>query len=194
MKGMPSLTEQEIESMLKALAELEGGKRNVCLFVMGLKTGFRISELLSIKVKDVIQAGKVTDEVKVAKQHIKKQTESRIVPLHPLAKKAIKAWVDELMLLPGASAESYLFPPMGNAMRVLTRCAVNQMIDKAKAKANIRHPLGTHCMRKTFANVMWEKLDHNILDVRDALGHVHVTSTEAYLKANSKKIKAAMVS
>lgn len=50
------------------------------LFVVGYRTGFRISALLSLLVGDVQQHGKGLDHVTVQPQHMKKKRRSARYP------------------------------------------------------------------------------------------------------------------
>jgi hypothetical protein len=54
----------------------------------GLKTGFRISELLSLKVKDVWKDGQVGKVVSVARKSMKGKQSARSLPLNEGARKA----------------------------------------------------------------------------------------------------------
>jgi hypothetical protein len=54
--------------------------RNKALFILGVRSGFRISEMLSLTVGDVFQHGKVVDHVTVARKHMKKKTEGGACP------------------------------------------------------------------------------------------------------------------
>ena len=45
--------------------------RDKALFILGLKTGLRISELWSLKVGDVYQHGRLADVVYVERKHMK---------------------------------------------------------------------------------------------------------------------------
>jgi hypothetical protein len=46
-------------------------KRDNCLFILVIRTGYRISELLSLRVQDVQQHGKIVDKVAVARKAMK---------------------------------------------------------------------------------------------------------------------------
>jgi site-specific recombinase XerD len=61
--------------------------------MLGIKAGFRISELIAIRVQDVMQYGKLADRVEVARQHMKGKQHSRSVPLHSDAREALAAWL-----------------------------------------------------------------------------------------------------
>jgi integrase len=42
------------------------------------------------------------------------------------------------------------------------------------------HPLGTYCLRKTFANAVYEANHHDLPKTQKALGHRNINSTVAY--------------
>jgi integrase len=62
-----------------------------CLFIAGIHTGFRISELLSLAVGDVWQHNRIPDHMTVRRRHMKKKVASRTVRLHLEAKYALMA-------------------------------------------------------------------------------------------------------
>ena len=62
MKGCRPLTDPEIALVSRSF----GGTyalRDRAWFILGLKTGFRIAELLSLRVGDVWQHGRVVDQL-----------------------------------------------------------------------------------------------------------------------------------
>ena len=61
-----------------------------------MRSGFKISELLSLRVKDVCQHGRMPDYMQVARKQMKRMSESRWVRLHPQAKEALAAWLPTL--------------------------------------------------------------------------------------------------
>jgi integrase len=79
-----------------AIAAMPYTNVKTALFVVGHRTGFRISELLSLKVGDVQQHGKIVDHVTVQRRHMKKKTEGRTVALHPEAIAALSVWLEVL--------------------------------------------------------------------------------------------------
>ncbi|MEW6326762.1 MAG: site-specific integrase [Thermodesulfobacteriota bacterium] len=95
MKGCRPLNDQEVKLVTMSF----GGKyatRDKALFLLGLKSGFRISELLSLRLSDVLRAGRMADCVSVQRRHMKKKTESRTVLLRPEAKETLDKWINEL--------------------------------------------------------------------------------------------------
>lgn len=91
MRGCRPLSNEEIACLLDALRRA----RDRALFPLGIRTGFRISELLSLRVADVWQGGRIVDRIWVAGKHMKKKQEGRAVVLHLQAKQALSAWIAE---------------------------------------------------------------------------------------------------
>ena len=88
MKGARPLTDSEV---LQVSNSFRGryALRDRALFVLGIKTGLRISELLSLAVGGVLQHGRIVDRVHVQRRHMKRKTEGRTVLLHPEAQEAL---------------------------------------------------------------------------------------------------------
>jgi integrase len=92
MKGCRPLTEEEVLLAQRSFGGVYAA-RDKALFLLGVKSGFRISELLSLRVGDVSQHGRLVDRVTVPRRAMKGKQESRTVLLHPDAKAALAAWL-----------------------------------------------------------------------------------------------------
>lgn len=57
--------------------------RTKLLLIMGIYSGFRISELLSLQVGDLFQNGILKDVITVKKEFMKNKKASHSVPMHP---------------------------------------------------------------------------------------------------------------
>ena len=98
MKGCRPLTPKEVEVLAKSFAG-KFANRDKAIFVLGTKSGFRISELLSLRVEDVFQAGRMVDRIYVCRQNMKKKVEGRSVILHQDARRALRTWIKDLLML-----------------------------------------------------------------------------------------------
>src|SRR5687768_13049958 len=81
MKGCRPLTEAEVAVVLQSF----GGRyarRDQALFLLGVKSGFRVSELLSLRWGTVLQQGQLADRITVPRRHMKQRREGRTVLLH----------------------------------------------------------------------------------------------------------------
>jgi integrase len=199
MKGCRPLTDEEAKVISQSFSGTFA-KRNKALFVVGVRSGFRISELLSLTVGDVQQHGKIVDHVTVARRHMKKKTEGRTVALHPEARAALSVWVEHLTrLLKGTlDLQTPVFcsrvRETGTGLRrAISREQAWRILTEAFVANELSGKLGTHAMRKTFANRMYEKLGHDLVKTQWALGHKNINSTMAYLSFREEDIAAAIL-
>ena len=166
--------------------------RNRALFVVGLNTGFRISELLSLNLGDVYQKGRVVDRVTVLRRNVKGKTASRTIVLNQIAKSTLLPYVQSL-LDTSETAETPLFFGMYRGKSRLTRKQAWKILQDAFAEAQIQGNLGTHTMRKTFARVMYAALSFRIEKLQRLLGHKWISSTVAYIDGIDEGLEEAVL-
>jgi integrase len=185
MSGMRPMTDAEVT---RVLAQLNA--RDRCLFVLGMRTGFRISELLSLTIGDVLQGGEIQPTVAVRRRSMKGKQSGREVPLHQTARYELACWTGVLTAR-GAAPASPLFPtPAGTAV---TRRGAYKLLTRAYRRAGVFGRLGTHTWRKYYAAKMYKNLGENLLKTRDAMGHKSAASTESYLSIGSAEVNAAIL-
>jgi integrase len=190
MKGSRNLTKDEVTAVFNKLGDKHNryAKRNQLMFLFGVKTGFRISELLSIKVKDVVQYNKPVTRVTVTKANMKGNIESRAVALHEAVKPLILEHIKEADLGP----DDYLFTSQDGTR--LNRRTATAILDKAFELLQLDGKLSTHAMRKTFANNVHELLDHDLVKTQKALGHKWISTTAQYIAFREEDVDAAVMS
>jgi len=165
--------------------------RNRTLFLLGINTGFRISELLSLRIADVVEwEGTVTDRITVQRKFMKGGKRSRSVVLNTRIKVALSDYIINDMQIMGKPNHWYLFPSEREGNKPITRIQADRILKDAFREAGLRGNLSTHTMRKTFANNFFtaaEKLrkgGENIDPFRltsKALGHAVLDNTDKYL-------------
>jgi integrase len=176
MIGARPLANQEIAKVLNAFTGANAA-RDRALFVLGLKSGFRVSELLALRVADVWKGGKVVEAVSVARKRMKGKVAARSVPLNPEAARAIQAWLD---VMGTHRPDAPLFESQRKG-KAISRVQAYRILEAAYEAAGLSGKLGTHAMRKTFAHGIYEKVDHDLVKTQRALGHKNINSTVAYL-------------
>jgi len=187
MKGCRPLTKPESDLVIATLRTGRNGARNATLFTVGLMTGFRVSELLSIELSDVLQHGRIVDTLMVRRANMKGQGEGRGVRLNRKAKEALAAWVEKR-----GETDGPLF--CSKAGKRISRVQVWRIFKRAFGNIGMTGTLGTHCMRKTFADRMYDALDGDLINLQKALGHKWVTSTSQYLSFKEDEINDALES
>jgi integrase len=202
MKGCRPFSDEEV----KLIAKSFGGRyatRNKALFILGVRSGFRISEMLSLTVGDVFQPGKVVDHVTVARKHMKKKPEGRGVPLHPEARAAVSVWLDVLarqLKLPHAKDLDPTCPVFCSRVReedgtrrAVARETAWRILEEAVGANELTGKIGTHSMRKTFASRMYDKLGKDLVKVQHAMGHKNINSTVPYLSFREEDVVNAIL-
>lgn len=167
--GCKPLNDTEQSLILNSLPNL----RDKCLFLLGLKTGFRISELLSIKVKDCIQYNTIKASITVERRNTKGKVASRTIPLSKDIQDALKAYI---VTIPH---QEYLFESQkGNK---LSRIQAWRVIKDAALKNKLEGKIATHSMRKSYSKKIYETSKRDLVATQRAMGHKSVQSTISYL-------------
>ncbi|MEN8219803.1 MAG: tyrosine-type recombinase/integrase [Pseudomonadota bacterium] len=173
------LTRSEIKAVLKQADK----PRDKVLLVLGFNSGYRISELLSLRVKDIYfeKRGRwqVRDVVTIAKDKMKGKRRARSIRLNSDAKRALREYIEELDMLP----DTPLFGGKKNHGRKAITRQTAWRIFKELAKMTLGETdrIGTHTMRKSFATHLY-LATHDIYRIKSSLGHAFVTTTERYIK------------
>ena len=198
MAGTRALNPLELERLARSLPTETPRDRLLVLTL--IKTGFRVSEAIGLRVAQVWSGNAPRGRIGVPPRFLKgRRGQTRWVPVGPVLAAAIGEQIEELArggcLLP----DSPLFPSRqrgadGRA-RPLTRQMAALIIGRVFARAGVADDgrLGTHSCRKSFARAVYENCGHDLLVARDALGHRSVAVTEAYLDTNADTVEAAIL-
>jgi integrase len=192
MKGCRALTDSEVALVSQSF----GGTyatRDRALFVLGVKSGFRISELLSLTVGDVWQHGQFLDRVAVRRRHMKGKHQGRSVPLHPAAKAALAAWLMDLQAMGEIAPDTPLFPSRKGVSRPLQRQQAHHILQEAYQTNGLTGMIGCHGMRKTFGQKVYAATGHDLRATQHAMGHKSPASTAAYLAVDEQAVDAVIL-
>jgi site-specific recombinase XerD len=167
--------------------------RDKALFTLGILSGFRITELLSLRIKDVLQHGRMVDRLTVPRRHMQRKTQSRTVILHPQAKVALHAWLEDMRGRRAMTPEAYVFQSRNGANQPISRRRALRLLQAIFRGHGMTGRLGTHSMRKTFANNVYERLGRDLVKTQHALGQQNITTTICYLSFREEEIEAAIL-
>jgi integrase len=122
----------EIKKILK-----DTNYRDYVLFVVGINTGLRISDILKLKVIDVKDKQCITIREQKTNKH-------KRIPIN----NNIKQDIDEL--IQHKQDDDYLFDSHRKSKLHINRQQAYKIINDAARKAGITDNIGTHTLRKTF--------------------------------------------
>ena len=184
MKGTRPLDNDEIRSVSTCFTGTFK-IRNRGLFMLGVSTGGRISELLSLCIGDVWQNDKAVTDLLFEKSVVKGGEVSRAVPVNADGRRAIDdliAWHREKYQTIAATRP--LFPSRNrNGTVPMNRQTAHEMLKQAFIAAGLNGKLATHSLRKSFAQRVYEQ-SGDIYLVQELLGHRSVSTTQKYLGVN----------
>jgi integrase/recombinase XerD len=192
MKGCRPFTADEAEAVIKSFWGRYKA-RDRALFILGIKSGFRISEMLSLKIGDIIHSGRMVDKVSVRRENMKKKTEGRTVRLHPYARKALKVWLAQLRESGYMTSDDFVFQSNRGGNRPISRVQAWRILNSVAKDNGFTGKVGTHSMRKTFADRVYDALDRDLVKLQKALGHRNMNSTVQYLGFREEEIDEAIM-
>ena len=157
--------------------------RDEALFVFGINTALRISDLLSLKVGSVVDdSGNMLDTVVI---HEQKTGKTKQFPINKSARRALDAY---LKTRPNFLPDEPLFP--SRIGRPLSRWRARRILHKA-GKAVGLDRIGTHSLRKTFGYHVYKKTGGNLGLVQKLLNHSSSGDTLRYIGIDMEEMNAA---
>ena len=192
MKGTRPLDNQEIR-LVSACFDGKFESRNRGLFMLGVSTGGRISELLSLQIGDVWQNKRAVGDLLFDRSVVKGGEVSRAVPVNSDGRRAIEgliAWHREVYNTTHESRP--LFPSRnGQGRKRMSRRTAHNVLKAAFEAAGLNGHLATHSLRKSFAQRLYDRTG-DIFAVQEMLGHKSVATTQKYLGVNYASVRDAL--
>lgn len=144
--------------------------RDYMLFLMGITTGFRVSDLLALKVRDVNST-----HIKVIEQKTKKV--KRVI-ISPELKRELKPYIKDM------KPNEYLFQSKkrtkSGKKQPITRVRAYQIFNEAAEAIGLRDNIGTHTMRKTFGYHFYKKYG-DVATLQRLFNHTSQATTLMYI-------------
>jgi integrase len=141
---------KDIELINSIKQELrKNSQRDVLLFVFGINTGIRVSDLLSLKVEDVWDGGAVREFLYIDDGEGEE-------PKAFYLNKNINTELELYFRLYPLQNNDYLFKSKKNELPI-TRQQAYRIINQAAKKVGVSGKIGTHTLRKTFGYHAYRK-------------------------------------
>jgi integrase len=152
------------------------GERDYILFLLGINTGLRVSDILNLKVKDVKGKQKiVVKEGKTAKP--------RTIQLTNIYEE-LNAYIKTV------EGSEWLFPSR-KGDKPITRIQAYRQLNKAGEMVDIEDGIGTHTMRKTFG-YWYYKQTKDVAKLQMILNHSHPEVTLKYIGITEEEIENSL--
>ena len=151
----------------------EKSMRDYCLFVLGINSGLRISDLLNLKIGDAFDGVHPKDRISLREQKTGKE---RDFPLGSTARAAI---CEYLQTMDNVDADKPLFPSRKGESPI-SRQQAYRILNDAARQAGIKDKIGTHTLRKTFGYHAY-KCGIDITVLQQLLNHSAPSVTLRYI-------------
>ena len=197
MKGCRDLTDQEFQSVMDYFT-MNDQLRDRTIFSVQRWAGYRISEVLSLRVRDVFYKDdegslEVVDRIHVQRKNMKGSRKPRRVIVHNQLREDLREYIRELSTEDGFSLDWFLFKSRKGENKAISYTQAYRIIKAAFDDLGIRENVATHSFRKTFANRVYENTDHDIIATMKIMDHSSPNITMAYLSADQQKLEEAVM-
>lgn len=155
--------------------------RNFLMFMVGISSALRISDILKLRVLDVYDGRRVREHIELKE---KKTGKTKIFKVSRNLEKSIRKYIAEYN--PGH--EDYLFVSREGENKPMTRQRAVQILDEALDACGLGHiTFGSHGMRKTFSYHLW-KNGIDISYIMRLLNHSSQKETLRYLTVEQSEL------
>ncbi len=197
MAGCRPLSPLEERRLLRVVRRLP--PRDRTLITCQWLTGFRIAEVLSLRIGSVLRAGQLVPKIGVAPRNLKGgYGRTRWVPVLPELTRALTSYLGWLRRRWELQDDLPLFlsrqsNPDGSA-RALTTESARLILHEAFRRAGIVNDgrLGTHVLRKTWARKTYIAGHRDLCLLRAALNHSDVRVSQRYIEVDAEELDLAM--
>lgn len=166
----PIKDKKQIEMMKLYLKEKS--KRDYLMFVVGISSALRISDILKLNVKDVWDGKKTKEFIYLNEE---KTGKYKRFPITENLQKAIKDYIKEY----NPQEDDYLFTSR-KGDKPITRQHAALILSRAGDFVGIKEPISTHSMRKTWGYWAY-KSGVSLALIMDVLNHSSISNTKKYL-------------
>ncbi len=155
------------------------GLRNACILEMLYSTGIRVSELVSIKIKDIDFYNK---KIII----LGKGNKERIVLFGDRCEDLLQRYIKESRTLLDKKRSEYLF--LNNLGHVISVRGVESVIEKIEKEAYLKFSISPHVFRHTFATHMLDN-GADLNSVKELLGHENLNTTAIYTHVSNERLR-----
>lgn len=166
---------------IKAIKKLlQNNQRDLCLFVVGINTNLRASDLLQIKAGQVRDLKKPVSEIQIIE---KKTNKLRRVVLNEACIDVIKA----VLASRDYKDDDILFRGQRGPLTVST---VNRLVKSWCREINLKGNYGSHTLRKTWGYHQRVTFGRDVPTLMECFNHSTQKQTLAYLGITSDEVKS----
>ena len=167
-------TVNDIADYLRSRSE-----RDYIMFLFGIYSGLRISDILKLRVRDVRGKDKII-------MREKKTRKERKFPLNKVLKKSLASYIEQ------KKDYEFLFRSRQGCNQPVSRQQAWKILREAGERFGL-YSVGTHTLRKTFGYHMYQQT-HDIVAIQKILNHATQDYTLRYIGITQDTLDSAVSS
>jgi integrase len=149
------------------------GERDYILFLLGINTGLRVTDLLNLKISDI----KGKKKLVVREGKTQKKRDIHLTNIYEEVNTYIKTLVGTEWLFPSRKGD-----------KPISRIQAYRQLNKASEMVDIPDGIGTHTMRKTFGYWHYKQFK-DVAELQIILNHSHPRVTLTYIGITDEQIE-----
>jgi integrase/recombinase XerD len=182
LKSLPRyLTLEEVDRLLGSPDPgTPLGLRDAAMVELLYATGLRVSELISLRVRDInLEAGYL--------RCVGKGSKERLVPMGRQASQKLRAYLESgrPSIVPGGAPPALFLNSRG---RGLSRQGFWKILKRYGKTVGLRGRLSPHVLRHSFATHLLER-GADLRSVQMMLGHADISTTQIYTHINRERLR-----
>lgn len=152
-------------------------ERNYLLFMFGIYTGLRISDILKFRVRDIRDSkGKIKEYIYLREEKTNKE---RRMKIHPDLKYIFNSYIKD------KADYEYLILSSKGKNKPISRQQAYRILNDAAKKFGL-DSIGCHTLRKTFGYQLYQKTKDGIT-IKEMLNHSDISTTLRYIGVNQDR-------
>jgi len=183
------LTKPEIRRIDKCLSGTTHELRNKALFYLGLGSGMRISEIVSLTIQDIRPHQILLNRI-VLQKHSTKSNKSRTVTITQQALDSVQDYLQFRELSQILQPQDPLFPGQKDPRKPITPNGAKIVLKKMFQDAAVPNA-SSHSLRRTHANSL-RRLATDLLIIQEQLGHSSLATTQRYFQVDPIEVQNAI--
>lgn len=179
----PVRDKEKIQEMTEFLKEKND--RDMIMWLTGIYTGLRISDILTLRVRHV----RNTNYISIVEQktrNTKKNSQTKRILIVPKLRRALDIYIE------GKGDNEYLFKSREGRNKPITRVRAYEILKEAAYELGLKE-VGTHTMRKTFGYHIYQR-EKDVAMLQDIFNHSSPYITLKYIGVNQDAIDKTMKS
>lgn len=192
MTGKRPLTDAEynrVEEYLRANQK----KRDLVMVMICRFTGYRIKEVLSIRVKDIYRSnGEVRDRLLIMPRNMKKKEPRMPIAISDDLRSELENYRRYLHYQDQFNPEFFLMQSQKGSNKAISYTQAYRIVKEAFNECEVYENVAVHSFRKSFCDRVYEKSGFDLRTTQCIMGHATILNTEKYISFNNKKVNQTM--